>query len=149
MRTASFPGTLDSLRPIAAFILEVAAEAGLDADAAYRLRLAVDEVAHNIILHGYAEAGLTGVIRLSVCLVQGSLIIEAEDTGAPYELAALRLPTQEDVELPIEERMLGGLGLLLVTKSVDAFHHVSLGEKNSTVLVMHRGQTAHRGDSRV
>jgi anti-sigma regulatory factor (Ser/Thr protein kinase) len=143
VKTVIFPGTLDSLRPIAAFILEAAAEAGLDADATYRLRLAVDEVAHNIILHGYAEAGLTGMIELSVCLVGGSLIIEAQDTGAPCNLAAMRLPTQEDLERSLEERELGGLGLLLVTASVDAFHHVSLGLKNSTVLVMHRDQANH------
>jgi serine/threonine-protein kinase RsbW len=140
VKTVIFPGTLDSLRPIAAFILEAAAEAGLDADAAYRLRLAVDEVAHNIILHGYAEAGLRGMIKLSVCLAGGSLIIEAEDTGAPYDLAAMHLPTQEELERSLEEREPGGLGLLLVTESVDAFHHVSLGLKNSTILVMHRGQ---------
>jgi anti-sigma regulatory factor (Ser/Thr protein kinase) len=142
----SFPGTLDSLSPIATFILELAAELGLDEHATYRLRLAVDEVAHNIILHGYAEAGLTGRIDLSVCLVEGSLIIEAEDTGAPYHLTEECLPTKEALERPLEERALGGLGLLLVTQSVDALHHVCLGKKNQTVLVLHRGQVEHRGE---
>ena len=44
--------TLESLSAIGAFIRDAAAEAGLDSRAAYRLRLAVDEMATNIIVHG-------------------------------------------------------------------------------------------------
>ena len=52
------PGVLDSLSAIGRYVLGAAWAAGLDKRAAYRLRLAVDEIATNAVLHGYQEAGL-------------------------------------------------------------------------------------------
>lgn len=131
---ARFPGTLESLGSIAAFMTDVTARARLDRHAAYRLRLAVDEVATNIIQHGYAEAGRTGTIDVSARIDAGSLTIEIEDTGEPYDPSAQRLPTAEDLVVPLEQRAPGGLGLFLVLQSVDAFRHENLGSKNRTTL---------------
>lgn len=138
MRTATFPGTLESLSEIGAFILESAAAAGLGPQATYRLRLAVDEVATNIIIHGYTEAGRTGKVELSTRLAQGSLSVEVEDTGAPYDVAAHKVPTAEELASSLEERMEGGLGLFLITHSVDTFHHERVGHKNRTLLLIRR-----------
>jgi len=147
-RTESFPGTLDSLRAIGAFTLQAAAEAGIGAHASYRLRLAVDEVATNIIIHGYTEAGRTGQLILSVYTSRDSLLIEIEDTGAPYDVESRRLPTEEELARPLEERPVGGLGLFLVAQSVDAFHHESVGPKNRTILAIHYHQAQQeRGES--
>ena len=55
------PGTIESLDAIAKYIISVAAAAGLDKKASYKLRLAIDEIATNIIIHGYHEAGKEGV----------------------------------------------------------------------------------------
>ena len=44
--------TLEVLSSIGAFVMKAAENAGLDRRAAYRLRLAVDEMATNIIVHG-------------------------------------------------------------------------------------------------
>jgi serine/threonine-protein kinase RsbW len=139
VKTATFPGNLDSLSPIAAFVLEAAASAGLGPRATYRLRLAVDEVATNIIVHGYTEAGRTGRLELRTRLAQDSLSVEVEDTGAPYDVAAHTLPTAEELARPLEERVEGGLGLFLITQSVDTFRHERVGPKNRTLLVMRRG----------
>ncbi|QRN95354.1 ATP-binding protein [Archangium violaceum] len=138
MSAVSFPGTLESLAPIGAFTLAAAAAAGLDGHASYRLRLAVDEVATNIIVHGYAEAGLTGMLVLSMHLDPGALTLDIEDTGVPFDVMSVSLPTEEDLTCPLDERAMGGLGLFLITKSVDAFHHESTGLKNRTTLVMYR-----------
>ncbi|MFM7580154.1 MAG: ATP-binding protein, partial [Microcystaceae cyanobacterium] len=70
METLTVPGTLDSLAPIAEYVMAVATEAGLEKKAVYKLRLAVDEMASNIIIHGYEEAGLTGEIDLTARLTE-------------------------------------------------------------------------------
>jgi serine/threonine-protein kinase RsbW len=148
-RTASFPGTLDSLSAIGAFTLEAAVAAGIGAHASYRLRLAVDEVATNIIVHGYTEAGRAGMVILRVSVVQDSLLIELEDTGAPYDVSSQKLPTAEELSRPLEEREVGGLGLFLITQSVDTFHHESTGPKNRTILVIRCHQEENeRGECR-
>jgi anti-sigma regulatory factor (Ser/Thr protein kinase) len=54
MSTLQVPATLDSLAPLAAAVLTAARAAGLGRQAAYRLRLAVDELAANVITYGYA-----------------------------------------------------------------------------------------------
>jgi anti-sigma regulatory factor (Ser/Thr protein kinase) len=146
-RSASFPGTLDSLSAIGAFTLEAAAEAGIGAHATYRLRLAVDEVATNIIVHGYTGAGRTGMVILRVYVVQDSLLVELEDTGAPYDVESSKFPTAEELSRPLEERAVGGLGIFLITQSVDVFHHESAGAKNRTILGIRCHQTEHeRGE---
>jgi anti-sigma regulatory factor (Ser/Thr protein kinase) len=139
VKTATFPGSLDALSPIGAFVLDAAAAAGLGPRAAYRLRLAVDEVVTNIIVHGYTEAGRTGMLELSTRLTQDSLSVEVEDTGEPYDVTAHALPTAEELARPLEERVEGGLGLFLITQSVDSFRHERVDPKNRTLLVMRRG----------
>jgi anti-sigma regulatory factor (Ser/Thr protein kinase) len=65
MPTLTLPGTLDSLEPIADLVLEQARAAGLDQKATYQLRLAVDEIATNIVVHGYLEHGRQGEIAVT------------------------------------------------------------------------------------
>ena len=49
MKPLIVPGTLASIRAIGKYVLQAAAEAGLESRAAYRLRLAVDEIATNAV----------------------------------------------------------------------------------------------------
>lgn len=51
------PATVGALGEIAAFVLRLAGRAGLDKGSAYRIRLAVDELATNIVMHGYRGGG--------------------------------------------------------------------------------------------
>lgn len=145
MSRQSFPGTLGSLAPIRALVLEEAAAAGLEEQARYRLCLAVDEIVTNIILHGYTEAGRTGTVELWIWLARGSLIVELEDTGAPCDLMQYQPPAPQELARPLEERPVGGLGLFLVMQSVDVFFHENLGSKNRTLLIMQGGREAIGG----
>ena len=146
---AHFPATLDSLGAIAAFTIDMASRAGLDGHATYGLRLAVDEVVTNIIQHGYAESGRIGMVDVSARFDAGSLTIEVEDTGEPYDLAMQRLPSAEELAAPLEQRRPGGLGLFLVLQNVDTFSHENLGPKNRTTLSVRIGPGDQRhGDSK-
>src|SRR5439155_1550196 len=64
------PATMDALAEIAAFVLAEADAAGLGRQARYRLRLAVDELATNIIIHGRdvcsARPGAESFVNLEV-----------------------------------------------------------------------------------
>ena len=60
MECRTFPGNLDSLSPIREYVKSAANTAGLSKKATYELCLAVDEIATNIALYGYEEAGRLG-----------------------------------------------------------------------------------------
>lgn len=149
MQSLSVPGTLDSLKPIADFVLAAAAEIHLDKKAAYKLRLAVDEIATNIILHGYEEAGLAGSIRLSAAIDNQALEITLEDQAIPYDPLQTESVEAEELQRPLAERRMGGLGVYLAIEGVDQFRYERVGECNRNILIMNRPQAAfvsHTGD---
>lgn len=142
MQTLTVPGVLDSLGEIADFVKAASASAGLEKKAAYQLRLAVDEVATNIIVHGYEEAGLEGVINLSFEVDDEALTFTIEDTGLEYDPTQHLLPGDDVLSKPLEERPLGGLGIYLVLKGVDKFMYERSGKVNRNIFVMNRSTSA-------
>lgn len=140
MKHLTVPGTLDSLDAIAQYVMAVAAETGLDKKASYNLRLAVDEIATNIIIHGYEEAGREGVLDLQAVVDEQSLTISLEDTGAPYN--PTERPNPDDLALPIEQRKMGGLGVYLAIHGVDKFIYERLGDRNHNIFVVNLSKKA-------
>jgi serine/threonine-protein kinase RsbW len=133
MKPSIVPATLDSLGAIAEYVMAAAASAGLDKRASYRLRLAVDEIATNIIVHGYASAGLQGALELRADIDAGSLTIAIEDSGVAYDPRQAPVP---DIDLPLEQRPIGGLGVYLASRSVDEFRYERVGDRNRTIFKM-------------
>lgn len=134
METLTLPGNLTSLSPIGKYVMETAKEASLDKRAAYKLRLAIDEVATNIIVHGYQEHDLEGDIKIKSDLQDDQLKITLEDTAVAYD------PTKQqeeiDVDVPIEERKIGGLGVFLAFDGVDKFLYERDGNINRNILIV-------------
>ncbi|GDY12855.1 histidine kinase [Planctomycetota bacterium] len=142
MQRTEFPGNLDSLRPIGEYILAAAKTAGLEKKKAYGLRLAMDEVATNIITHGYDENGKSGSIIISGEVTERELILVLEDTAPPFDPRSLLSPEEKDLKRPLEERNVGGLGVFLAFKALDRFDYQHTGTHNRNVFVMHRPQPA-------
>ena len=130
------PGTLESLGPIVRYVLEAAGTAGLDRRASYRLRLAVDELATNIVNHGYKESGRAGAVLVRAELDQQWLTIVLEDAGVPFDPRSLARPSQ--IDLPLEDRPIGGLGVYLAIQGVDEFRYEYVDSRNRNILRMRR-----------
>jgi anti-sigma regulatory factor (Ser/Thr protein kinase) len=130
MDAVTFPGTLDSLSPIRDYVKAAAEAAGLDHSAVYKLILAVDEIATNVILHGYEEAGLKGDISVEAARHDDSLVIYLTDTGKSYDPHAH--PEPDDVELvkELKDRPVGGLGIMLAKDGVDDLQYESTDRGN-------------------
>jgi anti-sigma regulatory factor (Ser/Thr protein kinase) len=128
-RTA-FPGQLDSLGLIRGYVKDAAASCSLGTAPAYQLMLAVDEIATNIILHGYQEHGLSGELVVSCAAGDGLLRITLEDTAAPFDPRAVPLPGAEDLARPLDDRPMGGLGIYLTVNGVDRFDYRREGDRN-------------------
>ncbi len=129
-------GTLDSLGAIAQYVLQAAQAANLDKKASYNLRLAVDEIATNIIIHGYEDVGLEGELMCQSQLDEQTLTISIEDTGVPYNPSQQDSP--DDLDKPLDQRQIGGLGVYLAIQSVDKFIYERLKDRNRNIFVVNR-----------
>ena len=143
MANLTVPGVLESLDPIADFVLSEAERAGLEHKARYRLRLAIDEIATNSILYGYAARGLSGDLTLSSDLTDAGLTIVLEDGGPPYD------PRQRDLEdveaqfdKPLDERGMGGLGVYFAVHGVDEFRYERANDRNRNIFTVLRAAVA-------
>ncbi len=126
---------LAALETIWPYLDEAARQAGLDAPTAYRLRLAVDELVTNVVVHGYAEAGLNGPLRLQASWDENCLTLLLEDTGQPYDPRQAPAP---DLSLPLDRRTEGGLGIYLLLKNLDAFDYTRVGQTNRSYLTVNK-----------
>lgn len=135
-KSVVLPGTLDALEPLGDFVRAAAAEAGFASTVAGRLHLAVDEVATNTITHAYEERGVKGELYLTAETDASALRIHLEDTGVPYDPTTKEDP--EDLDKPLEERGIGGLGIFLAKRSVDAFLYERRGDRNRVTFVLNR-----------
>lgn len=133
MQEKTFPGTLDSLAPVRAFVAEAGRAAGLDASRIYNLCLAVDEIATNIVCHGYEEAGLKGDISIEALQERGQLVIRMLDHGRIYDPERVPNP---DLENPLNQRT-GGWGLFLCKTGVDQFDYTSSDSANEHRFVVY------------
>jgi anti-sigma regulatory factor (Ser/Thr protein kinase) len=149
MPTLTVPGELASLDAIGDFVLDQARAAGLDKQATYQLRLAVDELATNSIIHGYQENNLSGAVAITAEVNEHALAIVIEDTAVPYDPLQRDLAcVEENFDKPLAERPVGGLGIFFVRQAVHEFHYEWREGRNRNTLVVHR-PTAFAGASSV
>lgn len=114
----TLPGTLDALAELPAIIDECAALADLSHRGAVGLRLAVDEIVTNIVIHGYQEHGLSGTIAIDWQLTgDREVTVGIEDTAPAFDPTVY--PEPEHVTAPLDERPEGGLGIMLARRGVD------------------------------
>jgi serine/threonine-protein kinase RsbW len=146
MKSSAVPATLDSLGAVAEFVMAAAAAAGLDKRVSYRLRLAVDEIATNIIVHGYVEAGLQGALELCADIDDRTLTLSIEDTGVAFDPRQAAVP---ETDLPLEQRPIGGLGVYLAMRGVDEFLYERIGDRNRTIFKMHLSSAPSEESGRV
>ena len=83
------------------------------------MNLALDEIISNVIEHGYEDT-LEHEIPITVRFEGDLLTIEIEDDGRPFNPVAEPLP---DVDLPLEERPIGGLGILILRSMADGHEY--------------------------
>ena len=131
------PGELDAVTQLMDFVAWSAAAAGLDEQATYKLCLAVDEIATNIVTYSYLNAGRTGNLRIAAETDVATLRIRLDDEGAPFDPRLA--PPPADLDRPLLERRDGGLGIFLALWGVDEFDYKSAAGTNQSTFIVRRG----------
>jgi serine/threonine-protein kinase RsbW len=105
-----------------------------DEDSA-RLQIILDELFTNVVNYGYdsaaGEGHPDGHIEVALSLEADRLIIEFVDDGCPFDPLASPPP---DLDLPVEERQIGGVGIAIVRALVDEAEYRRDGNRNRLIL---------------
>lgn len=133
LQAITLPGNLDALEPMVAYLAEISAKAGLDKKAGYKLRLAVDEIVTNIIVHGYGDAGLTGEVEVRSRIENQQLTIVVDDHATPYDPFTTQKP---DMTSDWEQRQMGGFGVYFAQVNVDEFRYEFVDNHNRNTFVV-------------
>ncbi|MFW6270338.1 MAG: ATP-binding protein [Bacillota bacterium] len=129
------PAVIDNLEQMISFILQ-----GLESlnikdkeKHAAKLRLACEEALVNIIKHAYkTEKGDVEIIY-TFDSRKNEFKVKLLDKGPAFNPLAKEDP---DINLPVEERQIGGLGILMIKNSMDEVKYER--KKGKNILIMTR-----------
>lgn len=142
MKKIDVAADIDSLELVNSFVMDLALGAALVPARAYLLRLATEELAINIMAHGYADSG-KGRISLEGAITDTEVWIRLTDTADPFDPFQVRPP--RGLDRPLQDREPGSLGLYLVNHAVDRGFHEYVRGANRTTIVMSRVAPADDG----
>ncbi len=94
------------------------------------VHLALEELLSNIILYGFQDKNLHE-IQIALSRDGTRLIFRLEDDGRPFNPLIFPPP---DLDKPLEERAVGGLGIHFARTVMDAMEYIREGNKNILVL---------------
>ena len=97
----------------------------------FHLRLALEELATNVIKHGFGEEGHEFEIEISSS--PEKVVVNVTDGARPFN--PLEAPPDPNVEAPLEDRPIGGLGVFLVRKISDEMFYRRTQGKNRLTIV--------------
>jgi anti-sigma regulatory factor (Ser/Thr protein kinase) len=120
------------LQRVARIAEEFGAAAGVPDEDVMTINLVLDEVVANVIENAY-EAGGEHEIHVSLAREADRVTIRVEDEGRPFD--PLQAPPP-DLDLPLEDRPIGGLGIHIVRSVMDAVEYERRDGRN--VLTMHK-----------
>jgi anti-sigma regulatory factor (Ser/Thr protein kinase) len=122
-----FPAKMSEVPAVTAFTARACLGAGLAHDACLRLTLLVEELFTNTVTHGHGQDS-EAPVRLVFDVVPGRVGLLYEDTGRPHNPFAAVAPPDGTAE--IEERPVGGLGLVLIAALASEIQYRRADGKN-------------------
>ena len=133
MKKITVKAQVDSLADVMNFVNDELELYNFPRKAQNDINLAVDEIFANIARYAYDHDGGTAEVFISV---DEKAIVRFEDSGKPYNPLEQDAP---DLDIPIEERELGGLGIHLVKDAMDTIEYEYTDGKNILILSKGRG----------
>ena len=106
------------LAAIRAFVEQQAQALGVDESTSYDLVLAVNEVATNIVIHGYRRQ--PGEIEIDLRQQGDAIEIRLRDQARLFDPTRVPAP---DLNLPLHKRPLGGMGVHVTRQIMDAMRY--------------------------
>ncbi len=116
MKELTVPATLEQLETVQAFIEGELEQHGCPMKTMLQVSVAVEEIYVNIAHYAYHPELGEATIRCAVGGDPLQVTIQFLDSGKPFDPLA---KPDADITLSAEERQIGGLGILMVKKTMD------------------------------
>jgi len=127
------PARISALSSMTTFIAETSARAGVPMDLSRKLTLLVEELFTNTVEHGHGRDS-DEPVRLRLETQPGWIALTYEDTAPPHNpFAAVQRP---DDTMDVDDRPVGGLGVLLVATLAQDLEYRREDGKNHIRLVV-------------
>ncbi len=121
-----FTASLDHLFEMLTFVREEGKRQGVDEALAKKMELACEEALVNII--SYAFASHKGTIEMICARHNQRFEVIIRDSGKPFNPIESEIDPQLD--LPPEERQIGGLGIYLIRSIIDESSYQRIENEN-------------------
>ena len=131
MKEITVAATLDNLARVQEFIEAELEGCGCPMRAMMQISVAVEEIYVNIAHYAYHPSVGEATVRCAVGGEPLQVTIQFLDSGKPFD--PLKKP-DADITLSAEEREIGGLGILMVKKSMDDVQYQYKGGCNILTL---------------
>ena len=114
------------VKQLNAFVKQVVGELQIETSLAKQLQLAIEEAVVNVMEYAY-PSGETGDVTIKMASDGSVLRIQIIDAGVYFD------PTSKektDIDIPVQDRQIGGLGILLVRELMDSINYERLNQLN-------------------
>jgi anti-sigma regulatory factor (Ser/Thr protein kinase) len=133
-RKKTFEAEIKQLRPMIHWIREQLFALGLDETNVRKTELASEEALVNVMDHGYK--GKSGRIEIEILSSSSQIEIVIRDWGVAFN------PLEQEVGFDplatLEEREIGGLGILFMRQYVDEIQYLRKGDANVLTLIKYK-----------
>ena len=140
MRELNIEALIENLDRVLAFVDEEIDKLDCSVKIRTQIDIAVEELFVNICNYAYTPGTGEAVIRASFEEEPPAVTITFIDSGMAFDPVAKPDP---DVELPITERPIGGLGIYMVKQSMDGMYYERKDGHN--ILTIHKLFRAENG----
>jgi len=127
MKELNISATVENIPVVTAFVDEQLEALNCPLKAQMQIDIAIDELFGNIAQYAYNPDIGSATVRVEVSEDPLAVIITFIDGGIPYDPLKADDP---DITLSAEDRTLGGLGIYMVKKSMDAIIYEHRDGKN-------------------
>ena len=120
MKELTLPAVTENIRTVTDFVDDVLVAVDCPFRAKLQLNVAIDELFGNIARYAYPDGAGQATVRLELEGEPPTAILTFIDNGKPFN--PLERP-DPDITLSAEERQIGGLGIYVVKKTMDAIEY--------------------------
>jgi serine/threonine-protein kinase RsbW len=128
--TVSFKNQLAEIEHLGQVVTEFAERHQWSPQTLFEVNVSLEELLTNVISYGYEDTQEHEII-LRLSFADGEMTAEIEDDGRPFNPLEVAEP---DLNIPLEERQVGGLGIFMVRKFMtDLAYHRHEGKNRLTL----------------
>jgi serine/threonine-protein kinase RsbW len=129
-KNISLKNSLSEIEKLNFILIELSGLWKINSEDVFKLNLVLEELFTNIVSYGY-EDNLEHTIDMEFSFDRSNLIIKIVDDAKEFNPL---LRDDPDIDIPLEDRKIGGLGIFLTKKMMDHVDYSRIDNKNILII---------------